>query len=66
MVRTLLSRGLIAEAGTEPGGQSTLLATTPYFLERLGISNLEDLPPIAEHVPSYQDLGELIDLTEQA
>ncbi len=66
VVRTLMTRGLVTEAGTELGGQSTLLATTPYFLERLGIATLADLPPIADHVPSYEDLGDLIDLTEQA
>lgn len=62
VVRTLLSRGLVHEAGVEPGSQATLLATTPYFLERLGIADLSQLPPLAEHVPSYAELGDLVDL----
>lgn len=62
VVRTLITRGLVEEAGTEPGGNATLLRTTPYFLERLGISALDQLPPLAEHVPSYADLGDLVDL----
>ncbi len=62
VVRTLIARGLVAEAGTEPGGVATLLRTTPYFLERLGIPDLSALPPLAEHVPSYEDIGDLVDL----
>ena len=62
VVRTLLSRGLITEVGVEAGSQATLLGTTPYFLERLGIRELGELPPIADHVPNYQDIGDLVDL----
>lgn len=62
VVRTLLSRGLVTEVGVEVGSQATLLGTTPYFLERLGIRELGELPPLADHVPSYQDLGDLVEL----
>jgi segregation and condensation protein B len=62
VVRTLLTRGLIEEAGTEAGTQATLLQTTPYFLERLGISDLSELPPLADHVPTYDEIGDLVDL----
>ena len=62
VVRTLLTRGLIEEVGVEPGSQATLLGTTPYFLERLGISDLAELPPLAEHVPTYAEIGDLADL----
>ncbi|HEX6888074.1 MAG TPA: SMC-Scp complex subunit ScpB [Candidatus Nanopelagicales bacterium] len=61
VVRTLLTRGLIEEAGVEPGSQATLLRTSAYFLERLGISDLAQLPPLAEHVPNYDELGDLVD-----
>jgi segregation and condensation protein B len=61
VVRTLLTRGLITEAGTDPGSQATLLATPPYFLERLGASSLAELPPLADHVPTYDALGDLVD-----
>ncbi len=62
VVRTLLTRGLIDEAGTEEGGHATLLRTTPYFLERLGLVDLSELPPLAEHVPTYSEIGDLVDL----
>lgn len=62
VVRTLLARGLVCEVGVQDGGQATLLGTTPYFLERLGISDLSELPPLADHVPSYADIGDLVDL----
>ncbi len=62
VVRTLLTRGLIDEAGTEEGGHATLLRTTPYFLERLGLADLSELPPLADHVPTYSEIGDLVDL----
>jgi segregation and condensation protein B len=62
VVRTLLTRGLIEEAGIEPGTQATLLRTTSFFLERLGITDLSGLPPLADHVPSYDEIGDLVDL----
>jgi segregation and condensation protein B len=53
VVRTLEHRGYIAEVGREPGpGQPALFGTTPLFLERVGLATLDDLPPIADFVPS--------------
>lgn len=51
VVRTLVSRGLVTEVGTEPETGAVLYGTTPYFLERLGISGLDELPPLGAHVP---------------
>lgn len=51
VVRTLLARGLLAEAGTDPDTHATLYATTELFLERLGLSSLADLPPLAPLLP---------------
>ncbi|MEN9801655.1 MAG: SMC-Scp complex subunit ScpB, partial [Actinomycetota bacterium] len=49
VLRTLQSRGYIDQAGRDPGpGQAVLWATTPLFLEKLGIDSINDLPPIAE------------------
>ena len=37
VLRTLLTRGLVQEAGADPATQGTLFATTELFLERLGL-----------------------------
>ena len=51
-MRTLEQRGLIYEAGRDPGpGNARLFATTPAFLERLGLDSLRDLPPLVDFVP---------------
>jgi segregation and condensation protein B len=52
VMRTLQQRGFIAEVGKDPGpGQAVLFGTTPLFLERIGLNELEELPPLAEFVP---------------
>ena len=52
VVRTLEQRGYIAEIARDPGpGQAVLFGTTPFFLERMGINSLSDLPAIAAFVP---------------
>lgn len=51
VVRTLLARGLIEEVGTDSDTGGILYRTTELFLERLGLSSLEDLPPIAPLLP---------------
>jgi segregation and condensation protein B len=50
VVRTLVARGLVAEQGAEPSG-AVLYGTTPYFLERLGMTSLDELPPLAPYLP---------------
>ena len=51
-LRTLERRGLIEEAGRLPTpGNPAVYRTTRLFLERLGLRSLDDLPPLADHVP---------------
>ena len=64
VVRTLLARGLVAEAGQDPDSAATLYRTTPLFLERLGLASLEDLPPLAPLLPEPADLADLAELDE--
>jgi segregation and condensation protein B len=48
VLRALVDRGLIEEAGREEGpGRPVLYATTPRFLERLGLPTLAALPSLA-------------------
>ena len=51
VMRTLLSRGLVHEVGTDPDSGGGLYATTPLFLERLGLTSLADLPELAPLLP---------------
>lgn len=60
VVRTLHTRGLIEETGTEPSG-AILYRTTAEFLEYLGIDTLEDLPPLAPYLPDAAALGQIED-----
>ena len=47
VVRTLVSRGLITEVDHDPETGAILYGTTEALLEHLGISSLDELPPIA-------------------
>ncbi|WP_049574464.1 SMC-Scp complex subunit ScpB [Streptomyces sp. SBT349] len=51
VMRTLLQRGLVGEAGTEPETGAILYVTTHYFLERMGLRGLEELPELAPFLP---------------
>ncbi len=61
VIRTLLTRGLIAEAGHDGESGAHLYVTTSHFLERMGIASLADLPPLAEHLPDLADLEDVLD-----
>src|ERR1017187_425330 len=51
VMRTLVLRGLTEEAGTDAETGAILYRTTRYFLERLGLASLEDLPDLAPFLP---------------
>jgi segregation and condensation protein B len=51
VIRTLLTRGLVEEAGAEPDSGAYLYRTTSVFLEKLGLDSLEQLPPLAPLLP---------------
>ena len=51
VMRTLVLRGLVEEAGTDAETSAILYRTTAYFLERLGLAGLEDLPDLAPFLP---------------
>ena len=56
VMRTLLARGLIEEAGHDRESGAVLFATTSYFLERMGLKSLQDLPPLAPQLPEVEEL----------
>lgn len=51
VMRTLITRGLVHEVGTDPDSGGGLYATTPLFLERLGLTGLGELPELAPLLP---------------
>jgi len=51
VMRTLTTRGLVEEAGVEPESGAILYRTTTYFLERLGLTSVADLPELAPLLP---------------
>jgi segregation and condensation protein B len=59
VIRTLLSRGLIEEVGHDEESTALLYGTTPYFLERLGLQSLDDLPALAPYLPEVDVLDEI-------
>jgi segregation and condensation protein B len=56
VVRTLLARGLITEAGQDEDTGGILYRTTPLLLERLGLQSLEELPSLAPLLPELDEL----------
>ena len=58
VMRTLLARGLVEEAGHDGEGGSVLYRTTSYFLERLGLRSLDELPDLAPLLPEADALDE--------
>ncbi|UPK73183.1 SMC-Scp complex subunit ScpB [Nocardioidaceae bacterium SCSIO 66511] len=51
VTRTLVTRGLVEEAGTEEESGAVLYRTTSYFLERMGLNSLDELPELAPYLP---------------
>ncbi|MGW7684442.1 SMC-Scp complex subunit ScpB [Kribbella sp. NPDC054772] len=58
VMRTLVARGLVEEAGSDTESQATLYRTTTYFLERMGMQSLDDLPELAPYLPEMDDIEE--------
>ena len=59
VVRTLLSRNLIHELDHQGDGGAILYGTTSYFLQRMGMGSLDDLPALAPYLPDVDLLDEL-------
>jgi segregation and condensation protein B len=61
VMRTLLTRGLVEEAGQDHSSGAHLYRTTSYFLERIGVTSLDDLPELAPYLPELDDLDQYED-----
>jgi segregation and condensation protein B len=58
VMRTLVARGLVEEAGHDGETSATLYRTTGYFLERIGVTSLEELPELAPFLPEIDDVDD--------
>ena len=63
VMRTLVSRGLVTECGRDEQTGAVLYGTTAYFLERVGLTSLADLPELAPFLPELGELDEELDGT---
>lgn len=61
VVRTLVQRGLIEDSGTDPESGAILYRTTSYFLERMGIGSVAELPQLSPHLPGLEGIEEFFD-----
>lgn len=56
VVRTLVQRGLIRELERDGESGAVLYGTTTFFLEKMGIGSLDELPDIAPHLPGIDQI----------
>jgi segregation and condensation protein B len=59
VIRTLVLRGLVEDSGTDQETGAILYRTTGYFLERLGMASLDELPDLAPFLP--EDIEDIED-----
>jgi segregation and condensation protein B len=59
VMRTLVTRGLVEEFGVDPQTQAILYRTSELFLERLGLSSLAELPPLAPLLPGVDAIDDV-------
>lgn len=60
-MKTLITRGLVEESGVEQETGAILYRTTSYFLDRLALNSLEDLPALAPYLPDLDGLDDILD-----
>lgn len=58
VMRTLVTRGLVEEAGVDKESGAILYSTSSYFLERMGLANIDELPDLAPFLPDMVDVEE--------
>lgn len=59
VIRTLAARGLIEEVGHDAETGGLLYRTTEYFLERMGLTSLEDLPALGPLLPEIDAIDDV-------
>ncbi|MCL2757572.1 MAG: SMC-Scp complex subunit ScpB [Coriobacteriia bacterium] len=55
VISSLVDKGLVREVGRDPGpGNAILYGTTRTFLEKFGLRNLKELPPLEDFAPDEE------------
>jgi len=65
VMRTLVARGLVLEAGHDQETGAHLFRTTSYFLERMGLTSIDELPEIAPFLPEMAELEDELDFAAE-
>jgi segregation and condensation protein B len=65
VMRTLVTRGLVEEAGSDEETGAVLYRTTSYFLERMGLTGLDALPDLAPLLPDLADVEDDLDASRE-
>jgi segregation and condensation protein B len=65
VMRTLLTRGLVEEAGEDTSTGAHLYRTTSYFLERIGVQSIDELPELAPYLPDLADMEDELERVAQ-
>ena len=60
VMKTLVTRGLVEESGIEHETGAILYVTTNFFLEKIGLNRVEDLPALAPFLPNIDGLDEVL------
>ena len=60
VMKTLVTRGLVEERGVEHETSAILYGTTNFFLEKIGIRGIDDLPALAPFLPDVDGLDDLL------
>ena len=58
VMRTIVTRGLVEEAGNDPETGAVLYRTTEMFLHKLGLTSLDELPALAPYLPEVDALDD--------
>lgn len=66
VMRTLLTRGLVEEAGEDHSTGAHLYRTSSYFLERIGVESIDELPELAPYLPDLADMEDELERVSTA
>jgi segregation and condensation protein B len=66
VMRTLLTRGLVEEAGEDHTTGAHLYRTSNYFLERIGVESIDELPELAPYLPDLADMEDELERVSTA